>query len=278
MMIELLFLVLVWGRLVNCDDYAKELPKNIFILAGQSNMAGRGGVIDGIWDGIIPPECKPNPFIFRFTAKLTWEEAREPLHKDIDLNKTCGIGPGMAFANSVLYRDPSIGRVGLVPCAIGGTNISQWARGTDLYNQLIWRTKAALKRGGIIRALLWYQGESDTKSYDDAKCYKSNLERFFTNVRADLGSPILPVFQVALASGEGPYIEIVREAQLGIELPDVRCVDAKGLLLQPDGLHLSAQAEASLEMDKLHLRKLVFETKTSPKSDLYQLDTTQIQN
>lgn len=172
-------------------------PRNIFILAGQSNMAGRGGVLDGVWDGIVPPECNPNTFIFRLSANLTWEEAREPLHKDIDVNKTCGIGPGMPFANSVLNRDPSLGSIGLVPCAVGGTNISQWERGTFLYNQLIKRACASVEGGGIIRAILWFQGESDTNFLEDAIDYKSNLERFLTDVRADLLSPALPVIQVS---------------------------------------------------------------------------------
>ncbi|KAL2232623.1 UNVERIFIED_CONTAM: putative carbohydrate esterase [Sesamum indicum] len=218
--------------------------KSIFILAGQSNMAGRGGVVNGTWDGFIPPECQSNPLILRLNAELTWEEAREPLHRDIDILKTCGIGPGMAFSNSVLERDLGIGVIGLVPCAIGGTNISEWRRGSRLYNQLLTRAQAALHGGGgLIRAILWYQGESDTVSHEDAKLYKRRLVRFFTDVRSDLLSPVLPVIQVALASAEGPYIEDIRKAQLGIDLPNVKCVDAKGMKIGYDGLHLSTEGE-----------------------------------
>lgn len=49
-----------------------------------------------------------------------------------------------------------------------------------------------------------------------------------------------------MASGPGPYVEKVREAQLGTKLPNVWCVDAKGLQLQPDGLHLSCPAQVQL--------------------------------
>lgn len=52
--------------------------------------------------------------------------------------------------------------------------------------------------------------------------------------------------QVALASGEGPYLEEVREAQLGLKLSNVVTVDAKGLPLQPDRLHLTAEAQVQL--------------------------------
>ena len=65
-------------------------------------MSGRGGVDQSRrWDGVVPPECQPNPDILRLSAKLNWETAHEPLHKDIDTKKSCGVGPGMAFANAV---------------------------------------------------------------------------------------------------------------------------------------------------------------------------------
>ncbi|KAF8024566.1 hypothetical protein BT93_F1669 [Corymbia citriodora subsp. variegata] len=228
-------------------------PESIFLLAGQSNMAGRGGVVNDsstgwieMWDGVVPPKCSPNPSILRLTANLTWVKAREPLHADIDTNKTNGIGPSMAFANAILGQDRSLGSVGLVPCAIGGTRISEWERGTFLYDQLMRRARAATNAGGTIRALLWYQGESDTVEESDAVQYKGRLEKFFSDVRTDLQSPELPIFQVAIASGQGPFTDKVRKVQLGLDLPNVRTVDAKGLPLGPDQLHLTTPAQVRL--------------------------------
>lgn len=177
--------------------------KNIFILAGQSNMAGRGGA-----DGIepkgtpSPPECNPNPRILRFSAGRKWEEARDPLHKDIDTGKGKynGVGPGMPFANTLLSKDPSIGVIGLVPCAIGETSLKQWSRGEKLYNTMIERTKAALAEadGAVLRGLLWYQGEGDTGTMEVAVSYKTRFEKFVADVRADLQAPALPVVQVCI--------------------------------------------------------------------------------
>ncbi|KAL0438893.1 UNVERIFIED_CONTAM: putative carbohydrate esterase, partial [Sesamum latifolium] len=48
---------------------------------------------------------------------------------------------------------------------------------------------------------------------------------------------------VALASAEGPYIDDIRKAQLGIDIPNVKCVDAKGMKIGYDGLHLSTEGE-----------------------------------
>lgn len=226
--------------------------QQLIILAGQSNMAGRGGVTNDTrtnkltWDGIVPPQCQPNPSILRLTAKLRWVLAHEPLHADIDVNKTNGVGPGLPFANAVLTKVPNFGVIGLVPCAIGGTNISQWRKGSSLYEQMIQRAQVALRGGGTIRAVLWYQGESDTVNLEDAKLYKERSDMFFTDLRSDLQSPLLPIIRVALASGEGPFIEIVRKAQLSSDLPNVRCVDAMGLPLEPDGLHLTTPAQVRL--------------------------------
>ncbi|KAK6792443.1 hypothetical protein RDI58_011524 [Solanum bulbocastanum] len=257
-MISFLWLILLTHiRWVNTADLANVSTSqvlNIFILAGQSNMSGRGGVINhgqnGLanetWDGVIPPECQSNSNILRLNAGLTWVEAQEPLHQDIDLGKVCGVGPGMSFANSVLKRDPSIGVIGLVPCAIGGTNISEWARGGVLYNHMIRRTEAALQGGGQLQALLWYQGESDTETLEDAKLYRFRLKRLFKNVLRDLQSPTLPVIQVALASSIGSYMEQVRKAQLSIDLPNVRTVDAKGLPVGMDYVHITTLAQVQL--------------------------------
>lgn len=152
----------------------------------------------------------------------------------------------MAFANSILERDPSIGTIGLVPCAVGGTNITEWSHGSGLYNQMVRRAEAAARGGGKVWGILWYQGESDTLSSEDATLYRTRLEKFFTDVRSDLQSPSLPIIQVAIASGLGQYVDIVRKAQLENELPGVTSVDAKGLKLEPDGLHLSTAAQVEL--------------------------------
>lgn len=180
--------------------------KDIFILAGQSNMAGRGGVLNGKWDGDVPVECKPSPSVLRLSANLKWEEAREPLHEDIDVEKTCGIGPGLAFANEVVRMRGGGGDggggggcvVGLVPCAVGGTRIEEWRKGGRLYTQLVNRSIESVRDGGgVIRALVWYQGESDTVREEDAEKYKSRMENFIEDFRLDLQLPTLLVIQVS---------------------------------------------------------------------------------
>ncbi|CAL9777682.1 unnamed protein product [Musa acuminata subsp. burmannicoides] len=230
--------------------------KQIFVLSGQSNMAGRGGVRHHRWDGVVPPECRPNPSILRFSARCHWEEAHDPLHGDIDTAKICGVGPGMAFANALLPRLSDGAVLGLVPCAIGGTAIKEWERGSRLYEEMVRRARKAaeLGGGGEIKAVLWYQGESDTTSHGAAEAYAANIEKLIRDVRLDLSLPSLPFIQasfllhpqVAIASGDKHYIEKIREAQLGISMPDVLNVDAMGLPLNEDNLHLTTEAQVLL--------------------------------
>ncbi|KDP47145.1 hypothetical protein JCGZ_22141 [Jatropha curcas] len=229
-------------------DQISPKPKQIFILSGQSNMAGRGGVTKHPhqhwhWDAVVPPECQPHPDILRLTAGLQWVQAHEPLHADIDSKKVCGVGPGMSFANAVRER---VGVVALVPCAVGGTAIKQWARGEALYETMMKRAKESVKDGGEIKCLLWYQGESDTSSEHDAEAYQGKMEKLIENVREDLHLPSLPIVQVAITSGDEKYLEKVREAQLGMKVQNVVCVDAKGLQLKEDNLHLTTQSQVKL--------------------------------
>ncbi|KAL0458217.1 UNVERIFIED_CONTAM: putative carbohydrate esterase [Sesamum latifolium] len=225
----------------NASDSNVSQDKSIFILAGQSNMAGRGGLMSGRWDGRVPPECQSSPKILRLNAKNKWEEARPPLHRDIDYLKAWD----RARASIRQFNLKELKHWGNWPCSL-----RHW-RNTDkrveawrpTLRTALSRAHAALQGGGIIRAILWYQGESDTRCQEDAKLYKARLSKFFTDIRSDLKMPELPVVQVALASAEGPYIDDIRKAQLGIDLPNVKCVDAKGMKIGYDGLHLSTEGE-----------------------------------
>ena len=52
--------------------------------------------------------------------------------------------------------------------------------------------------------------------------------------------------KVALATGARPYLDVVRKAQLETDLENVNCVDAMGLPLEPDGLHLTTSSQVRL--------------------------------
>lgn len=73
--------------------------------------------------------------ILWLNTRLSWEIAHEPLHVDIDVKKTGGIGPRMTFVNTILERNLGLGLVGLEPCVVRGTSISEWSRGSVFYDE-----------------------------------------------------------------------------------------------------------------------------------------------
>ncbi|XP_020147412.1 probable carbohydrate esterase At4g34215 [Aegilops tauschii subsp. strangulata] len=256
-------------------------PKLLFLLAGQSNMAGRGAPTSP-----LPAPYLPHPRLLRLAADRRWVAASPPLHADIDTHKTCGLGPAMPFAHRLLLSSSSPSSpsslpapstvsdpggedllvLGLVPCAVGGTRIWMWARGQPLYEAAVARARAAVAGGGgALGAVLWFQGESDTIEVDDARAYGGKMERLVADLREDLGSPNLLVIQVGLASGEGNYTDIVRDAQRSINLPNVILVDAMGLPLSDDQLHLSTEAQLRLG-EMLAQAYLEFESSRDPKA------------
>ncbi|XP_022964079.1 probable carbohydrate esterase At4g34215 [Cucurbita moschata] len=202
-------------------------------------MAGRGGVEKNQkgyleWDGKIPLECQSDPSILRLSPKRQWEIAHEPLHLGIDIGKTTGIGPGIPFAHQLKAKaGQKAGVVGLVPCARGGTLIEQWIKNPSnpsatFYQNFIERIKASEKEGGVVRALFWYQGESNAAMSDTAHRYKDNLKKFITDIRNDIKPRFLPVIIVKIAldfcmKHDTHDLPAVRAAEDAVqkELPDI---------------------------------------------------------
>ncbi|OWM73156.1 probable carbohydrate esterase At4g34215 [Punica granatum] len=219
-------------------------PEHIFLLAGQSNMVGRGGVHEEagqrfVWNGIVPEEFKSNDSIMRLDVDMNWVKAEEPIHAAIyKIQPATGLGPEMPFAKGILERNPSYGTIGLVPCS----SISRWQRGRYVYGNLTARAEAAVKNGGKIEALLWWQGGADSDNINKAHKYKEDLTKFFQDIRADLKLPELLIIQVVILPGRKPFASIVREAQLSLNVPNVENVDPHVLPLEADGIHGTAQA------------------------------------
>nr|GMD84919.1 probable carbohydrate esterase At4g34215 [Ipomoea batatas] len=242
--------------LMNLQSHKLIHQKQLFVLAGQSNMLGLGGVnktaiFNGakikVWNGVVPPESRQNPAVFRLNEHWEWELAHEPLHYGINCKITCGVGMGMAFANKLLQMDPNFGVIGLVPSAAGGTSVRNWSGdyADTPYRVLLERTRSAVKQGGALRAIIWYQGEADTIHPYNAKHYKTGLEKFIHRLRNDLHFPSLPFFQIILPRIRKPFrgtlVDKVKRAQRDINLPNLIKIDTDGLPLSSDGVHLTTE-------------------------------------
>jgi hypothetical protein len=159
---------------------------DLYLLVGQSNMAGRGKVE-------ASPDVKSG--IWMMNEKNEWVPARDPLH--FDKPKVVGVGPGLAFAEEVSRKKP--GRnIGLIPCAVGGSGIDDWVPGVKheqtgiyAYDAMLMRVKAASKHGKI-KGILWHQGESDCSPAKSAVYYEK-LSAFFKRLRKETGTKKTPL-------------------------------------------------------------------------------------
>lgn len=71
------------------------------------------------------------PHIFSFDPLVGWQRASEPFatHRNVDVTKAVGIGPGIPFACHYLLDParPPRSAVFLVPTAAGGTYLDEWS-------------------------------------------------------------------------------------------------------------------------------------------------------
>ena len=212
---------------------------NAFLMIGQSNMAGRGEF------GDVAPISNKLCYMLRMGR---WQTMAEPVNPDRPIFEGkfhSGIGLASSFADDLAKHSGE--RIGLIPCADGGTAISQWMPGTVLYDHAVMQCKLA-QRSSRLRAILWHQGETDCK--DDARvaAYKEKFITMITQLRRDLGDETLPVIVGELSHNIAPVWERAERvprfnailAEIADELPHCALVRADGLTMKPDGIHFDA--------------------------------------
>lgn len=206
---------------------------HLYLLIGQSNMAGRGELTDA--------NRLPTDRVLKFTKENTWAEAVEPLH--FDKPTVVGAGIGMSFARAMADADPSV-TIGLIPCAVGGTPLERWMKGGDLHEQAMVRAKLALK-DGTLKGILWHQGENDSQAEDTASSYGERLAKMITSFREELGEvPFVagrlgPFLAPTTKEGKPTYWKRVDEqiAALPQKVKNTAVADSEGLKAKADQVH-----------------------------------------
>lgn len=180
--LPLLALGLVPG-LVSAAEPPPRQRFHLYLLLGQSNMAGRAPLAEGARE--------PFDRVFLLNDRDEWEIAREPLNRYSSVRKwpldQQLLGPGAAFARRMLDEHPE-GAVGLIVNARGGSTLDDWRKGARCYREAVRRARLGATRG-ILEGVLWNQGESDSKR---PQGYLERLARLVADLRADLGAENLP--------------------------------------------------------------------------------------
>ena len=184
-----------------------------------------------------------------------WQPMSEPINPDryIFGEFHSGVGLSASFADDFAREFGE--KIGLIPCADGGTCISEWQPGELLYDNAIAQARLA-KRTSEIAGILWHQGENDSDTKENAELYHDRFMNMITSVFADLDLPDdTPVIVGGLgdftATFEGGKFKfhknINRTLQaLADELPSGGFAAADGLSCKADGIHFTSASYREL--------------------------------
>jgi len=118
-----------------------------------------------------------------------WQKMSEPINPDRAIFHGyfhSGISLCASFADR--YAKHFHKKIGLIPCADGGTNILQWQPGELLFDHAVCMTKLAMRTSNF-GGILWHQGESDCNAADFL-LYKERAINMITEIRRALQAEI----------------------------------------------------------------------------------------
>lgn len=210
-----------------------------FLLIGQSNMAGRGEF------GEVPEIINSKCFMLR---NGKWVPMSEPINPDRSIFNYFHSGRGLSASFADEYAKCFNEDVGLIPCADGGTKLSQWMPGEILYDNAVNNAKLAQRTSEIV-GILWHQGENDSHFEEDANTYQQRFTEMITRLRKDLGNEKLPVivgelgrFAASYQNGKLKYMDIVNEALRTMPFVIENCgfASSEGLTDRGDSIHFNS--------------------------------------
>jgi hypothetical protein len=219
---------------------------HLFLLVGQSNMAGRGKVAE--------EDRTPHPRVLMLDKAGSWVPAVDPLH--FDKPKVVGVGIGKTFGIDYAVANPGV-TVGLIPSAAGGSPIDSWQPGgyhsqtnSHPYDDALDRSLIAL-RSGTLKGILWHQGESDSKS-ELSGAYEKKLHDLVARFRGDLQSPQVPFIAGQMGQfAERPWNDDKKRVDaahqsLPDKVPSTGFASSEGLAHKGDIIHFDAESYREL--------------------------------
>jgi hypothetical protein len=213
----------------------------LYILAGQSNMAGRGTITDEYKNA-------GSEKVLMLTKDGRWVQAKHPIHFD---KPSAAVGPGMAFGLEMLKANPKV-KIGLIPTAVGGSPIESWlpgaldvATGTHPYDDAVARIKLAMQ-SGVIKGIIWHLGESNSNRPEQVKAYLEQLKELIGRFRKLTGNDNLP-FVAGELGRYAPFGNINDEInKLPSAMPFTAVATTENLVHRGDNLHFDSPSADEL--------------------------------
>ena len=232
----LFFMMLTANTIIGFSQTSKEAPIDIYLLVGQSNMAGRGVITEQYAN-------EQDPRVLMFNQQNQWVIAKHPLH--FDKPKVVGVGPGLSFGIE-MAKVSKKHIIGLVPCAVGGTGIDKWKEGaydsatkTHPFDDMVIRIKEAMKTG-TVKGIIWHQGETDSNPLL-APSYISKLKILIEKLRVLVNDPKSPFVAGKLGSfKEANNLINIELENLPNQVPYTSLAISEGLVPNPDITHFDS--------------------------------------
>ena len=213
----------------------------LFLLVGQSNMAGRGEIAN--------QDTTPHSRVLMLDKTGKWVAAIDPMHFD---KPAAGVGLGKTFGQIIADADPGV-TVGLIPCAVGGSPIDAWKPGeyyaptkSHPWDDSMKRADIALK-SGTLSGILWHQGESDSNR-ELSEAYEAKLHDLIKRFRGKLNSNNVPFIVGQMGKFEDArwdefhfQVDLAHRA-LPAKVPNTSYVSSVGLNHKGDKVHFDSES------------------------------------
>ena len=232
----------------NAEARPVSVPKKkkiwVFVMAGQSNMAGRGQV--------LPEDTTTNERILAINRNGDLVLAKEPLN--LNEPSMVGLDCGVSFARTLLKTCPADVSILILHTAVGGSSIQKWIhdsvhREVPLLTNFKTRVSAA-KKFGTIKGIIWHQGEADANS-KGIPVYANRLDTLFGKFREICGSKELPIVMGELGhfskTSHDSFMQINRimDAHAAKD-PNSAVVKTGDLIHKGDFLHFDGAGQRTL--------------------------------
>lgn len=218
----------------------------IYLLAGQSNMDGRGKTAD--LKGRLARYAKPlDKVLIRYSSgghkrKLRESDGLIPLQPGCNENPA-QFGPELSFGHAIAAARPQQ-NILLIKVSEGGTSLrNDWnpTKEKSLYHRLIHLTGetrdhlAEQKATCEIAGMIWHQGESDASHADQ---YAERLTTFITHLRTDLEAPQLPFVIGEICLDNPAYQDLIAaQKKVAESVPAVGLASSKKLTTHDKNVH-----------------------------------------